>query len=257
MVKAVQRLNISLSNYSYKGLNLLAMKAGEVKSKYLIDLLLNYVSNPYLLSTRIAKADNSFNFYIENSKLNLLEEFVQKEKIESLSSLINDLIYTEIKNFLESLKFVIQRNFENGSSMNLYKKILNNYSSTYLEVCHDALDENPDEVIFAYSPEQFYKHFSYEYDLEKYIPKRVSCKIFSRGLIPRTEFAKDLKQIDKKSYRITKILPNEFKFQMSMILYNDTVAFLSHKDSSVIVVNNELVTDLFRSDINYLWNMSV
>lgn len=110
----------------------------------------------------------------------------------------------------------------------------------YFTICEDTLQKHADEILWMGNPEEIYKIIGEKYDNEYYIPARLKKKIKLRALLFKNDWSQKFKEgMDYKFLRNIRLLPNEFTFHSTQLIYQDKVAFISS--------NKELISVLIKS----------
>ncbi len=78
----------------------------------------------------------------------------------------------------------------------------------------------------------------------------------SKDLFVSSKHIKKLRQIRKENgsdNKIDKILPEEFKSNIDVLIFGNKVALMSLRDLSAVVIENKDIVELFRSLHNFMW----
>lgn len=169
-------------------------------------------------------------FMAENPK-NIIDIFEEKRKkfLEKLP--IFEWLY--IKNSPNpSLEF-----YENKKAINeLYKKIWSSWLTIYTFI----------------SPEEFYKHFSEDFDKSLWIlEKKAWWK--TKTLIKNNNFW--YKHIKNNHTSHIKFLPKGFELDVDVIILWNSIIMISFEPIYAIVIKNKALADFHRNLHNYFWKI--
>lgn len=85
-----------------------------------------------------------------------------------------------------------------------------------------------------------------------YIAKKVSRKVWLRGIFSYDKIALDVKRRGRKELREVYLIPKEdFPFKNEVNIYDDKVAIISHEDQIGVIIQNKNIADTQRSIFNF------
>jgi len=120
---------------------------------------------------------------------------------------------------------------------------------------YEDLFKTVGDVYSIFPPKAFFENFTEEeYDE---FDKSLSRHAFkSRDLIVHDKHFRQVDQIRKKNgyeNKITKKLPETFKSNVDVLIYNNKVALVSLRDLSALVIESNDIAELFKSLHNSIW----
>lgn len=111
-----------------------------------------------------------------------------------------------------------------------------------------------DGEILAFNNINAYPEGLSEYIWNKYMPSRAEKKILKKVLGTKHN-NKSAKQ-NKKEYRIIKVIPNQFKIDIEINIYNNKIAFISYSNKQFIaaIIENGLIAESMKSIHRLIWS---
>lgn len=111
------------------------------------------------------------------------------------------------------------------------------------------------DIYSIFPPKAFFENFTEE-EYDEFDKSLSQYALKSRDLIVNDKHFRQVEQIRKKNgyeNKITKKLPETFKSNVDVLVYNNKVALVSLRDLSALVIENKDIADLFKSLHNYIW----
>ncbi len=123
---------------------------------------------------------------------------------------------------------------------------------------YEDLFKTVGDVYSIFPPKAFFENFTEEEYNE--FDKSLSQHAFkSRDLIVHDTHFRQVEQIRKNNgyeNKITKKLPSDFKSNVDVLVYNNTVALVSLRDLSALVIESKDIAELFKSLHSSIWKSS-
>ncbi len=120
---------------------------------------------------------------------------------------------------------------------------------------YDDLFKTIGDVYSIFPPSAFFENFT-ENEYNEFDSSISQYALKSRDLIVGDKYFKQVEQIRQKNgiqNKITKKLPESFKSNVDMLIYNNKVALISLRDLSALVIESKDIADLFKNIHNTIW----
>lgn len=125
----------------------------------------------------------------------------------------------------------------------------------FLDVCQRSLDKAKDEILFLGSRTDFHKVASLEYNRNHYVPTRLERSIKIKMLIFKNPSAIELQKNDEKEMRETRFLPNNYKFNSTVLVYGNEFAMITSTAPFLgVVIESKELTDFIAKTFHMLWH---
>ncbi len=124
-----------------------------------------------------------------------------------------------------------------------------------LKNIYDELFKTVGDIHSIFPPAAFFENFT-EQEYNEFDSSISKYALKSKDLIVGDKFFKRVEQIRKKNgmeNKITKKLPDTFKSNVDVLVYNDKVALISLRDLSALVIESKDISDLFKSIHGTIW----
>lgn len=121
----------------------------------------------------------------------------------------------------------------------------------------DTLKNNQEKKTYVFSgPDAVFKELGKEY-VNYYVNKRKELNITCYQIAGTTNTSKAVQNLDKKSLRITKLIPKEFAFDTEIIAYDNRVAFisLSHNKLVAMIITDEAISNTIKKLFSFTNNL--
>jgi len=127
------------------------------------------------------------------------------------------------------------------------KREIKNIYQDLFKTVGDAYSIFPPAAFFENFTEQEYDEFD----------SSISQHAFkSKDLIVKDKYFRQVERIRKKNsteHKLTKKLPESFKSNVDMLVFNDKVALISLRDLSALVIESKDIADLFKQLHTAIW----
>ncbi len=124
-----------------------------------------------------------------------------------------------------------------------------------LKNIYDDLFKTVGDIYSIFPPTAFFENFT-EQEYDEFDSSISQYAIKSKDLIVEDKHFKRVSQIRKKNgveNKVTKKLPESFKTNVDVLVYNNKVALISLRDLSALVIENKDIADLFKSIHTSMW----
>ena len=160
-------------------------------------------------------------------------------------------IFEERKNsFLKKLPLLEWIYNENSTNTNLEFYEWKNW----IKKIYEEISNSGQNVVAFFSPEKFYNILGEDFDIHLWELERKSwCKI--KNLLKNDTFWKNHLKADFTSNN-SKLLPEDFNFDVDIIIIKNTIVMVSFEPKYVIKLKNKWLADFHRNIFNYLRNNS-
>ena len=120
---------------------------------------------------------------------------------------------------------------------------------------YEDLFKTVGDIYSIFPPTVFFKNFT-EQDYEEFDLSISQYALKSKDLIVGDKYFRRVEQIRKKNgagNKVTKKLPESFKSNVDVLVYNDKVALISLRDLSALVIESKDIADLFKNMHTTIW----
>ena len=214
----------------------LSLKMGKTRKQ--IYELLQELENHNLLQDRsnyqrgiIASSPNYLMALIKNRDAQLVRDTSQLEKI--------------LPNLVKTFDSINQ-----NPTVQTYTT-LDEIRTLYLEIMNDARGE-----VLTFGNLDTFSDLIGESYLEYYIKLRKKNKVLARSLVFMSNIAKKYQSSDRDSHRIIRYLPKGDLRECSFGIHNNKVSIWNPIWPKVVVIEDELVAELFRLNFELLWEQA-
>lgn len=112
------------------------------------------------------------------------------------------------------------------------------------------------DIYSIFPPDPFFETYTLE-EYDAYDKENLGHALRIRDLVLKSPYNKKIDAIRKKNRGGTsaneKRLPEEFKSNVDVLIYNNTVALVSLRDLSSVVIENPDIAELFKSMHTFMW----
>jgi sugar-specific transcriptional regulator TrmB len=122
----------------------------------------------------------------------------------------------------------------------------------FLRLFWSVLDEGKSPIRFLGSADEFINFISWKEE-KKWIKERVRRKLFINVLLTPGNDATILRANDPKEMRETRLLREVDPFMTGFMLFANKVTLWQPKAPSVILIEDELIVQMFQSLFDHLW----
>lgn len=127
----------------------------------------------------------------------------------------------------------------------------------FREASNRSLDYAEDEIFFLFNMDDWCKTYTVELDRKYYIPTRIKRSIQLRVLTFESPLMNEYKTLDEKESREIRFLASPQPMHLSLMIYNNEVAFLQSKyPYSAMVIHDPDYYQAFRMMFKNLWEMN-
>ncbi len=120
---------------------------------------------------------------------------------------------------------------------------------------YDDIFQTIGDVYSIFPPDVFFENFS-EHDYDDFDRESQGHAFKQRDLYVASKHVKKIRNIRKKNGGANiadKVLPNDFKTNVDVLVFGDKVALISLRDLSAIEIENKDIADLFRTMHTFIW----
>ncbi len=120
---------------------------------------------------------------------------------------------------------------------------------------YEELFKTVGDAYSIFPPDVFFETFSLE-EYDEFDKEVVEHAMKVRDLFLRSKYNKKITEIRAKNGdtgRSAKILPEWFSSNVDVLIFKDTVALISLRDLSAIVIENKDIADLFKNMHSFMW----
>lgn len=225
------------------------------KEADILIVLNQFGPNPASVISRLSRIPRTYTYDILNKLLdkNLIFHFVKNNISHySLDDLEKILQYQKsrvsiAKNVIDDLQ---KRRFNTMSLDLSYYKGSEGYHRLYEEI----LESTPDEVLAFINYDNFSDVLDKEFE-EEWTKKRVDQGAKAKLLITNSDQARRLKQLDGKFLRETRIIPEEYMFDTTFIIYDECAVVFEKNgaDISGLKIKSSKTVQMFRNIFKIAW----
>ncbi|MBU1164490.1 hypothetical protein KKA15_02930 [Patescibacteria group bacterium] len=127
----------------------------------------------------------------------------------------------------------------------------------YINICDDSVKRSDKEILFIGNLANLEEVITYDYDNEVYIPARLAAGKTIRIAALETPEMKNFRENDDKNLRTTRFLPEQFKFDASMLIYGDTIGIISsEKELMGLIIDSKPIAQMARSMFELIWPLA-
>ncbi len=129
---------------------------------------------------------------------------------------------------------------------------------------YDKMTQNPGFLYSIFSPKEYFKLFN-ENDGEKFLQNIEKYGIELKELVPNDKDGKEYKEYGYtpllgKPFKFKKhevrILPKDINIENDILINSSSIALVSPKTETAIWIQNESLSNTFKSIFNFLWQLS-
>lgn len=124
-----------------------------------------------------------------------------------------------------------------------------------LKNIYEDLFKTVGDIYSIFPPAAFFENFT-EQEYDEFDSSISKYALKSKDLIVGDKYFRQVEQIRKKNgveNKVTKKLPESFKSNVDVLVYNDKVALISLRDLSALVIESKDIADLFKSIHTTIW----
>lgn len=124
-----------------------------------------------------------------------------------------------------------------------------------LKNIYEDLFKTVGDIYSIFPPAAFFENFT-EREYDEFDNSISQYAIKSKDLIVDDKYFKQVDQIRKKNgteNKVTKKLPESFKSNVDVLVYDNKVALISLRDLSAIVIESKDIAELFKSIHSTIW----
>ena len=172
-----------------------------------------------------------------------------------------ELFFAREERRLKDLSSLLPQ-FKNLSIEKLYQPKILFYEGRegYRIALEDALKKPNITLRYLGSIEEFYKVVGEDYDRDHIIPRRVKSNIWVRNLTfdDLSEKSKNWinPKVNLKYLREIRLLPKEFDFKSSFIIYGDRVViFAGNKEKIVVIIESQEIALSEQRKLDLIWSL--
>lgn len=118
----------------------------------------------------------------------------------------------------------------------------------------DALKNNREKVILEFAgAEALFKLMGREW-ADHFVDKRVRLGIACRAIAPDADWGRYAKNLDAKTNRVTKLIPEKYRFDIAIDIYDNKVALFSFskEEPVAVIIEDDTIANAVRTLFEYV-----